>query len=60
MPVSELDDYPGVAANRSEVRVQRGQQQIVGLFNTADGRLAYAELPCKLDLGQFGGLTQRS
>ena len=37
MPVGELDDHPGVAANGLEVCVQCGKQQIVRLFNAADG-----------------------
>ena len=60
MPVSELNDHPGVAANGLEVRVQSGQQQIVRLFDTTDRRLAHAELLRQLNLGQIRSLTQRS
>jgi len=54
--VGEGDDDAGAAANSSEVGVEGGQEQVVGLLDAADGGLGDSEPAGELGLGELGGL----
>jgi hypothetical protein len=55
--VGEGDDEAGAAADGCEVRVEGGQEQVVGLFDAADSGLGDAESAGELGLGEVGGLA---
>jgi hypothetical protein len=54
----EGDDDAGAAADGSGVGVEGGQEQVVGLFDAADGGLSDSEAAGELGLGEFGGLPE--
>ena len=56
MAVGEGDDDAGAASDGSEVGVEGGQEQVVGLFDAADGGLGDSEPAGEFGLGEFGGL----
>ena len=58
MAVGEGDDDAGLAADGSEVGVEGGQEQVVGLFDAADGGLGDPKPAGELGLGEFGGLPE--
>ena len=58
MAVGEGDDDAGAAADGSEVGVEGGQEQVVGLFDAADGGLGDSEPSGELGLGELGGLPE--
>ena len=45
MAVGEGDDDAGAAADGSEVGVEGGQEQVMGLFDAADGGLGDSSRP---------------
>jgi hypothetical protein len=52
------DDDAGAVADGSEVGVEGGQEQVVGLLDAADGGLGDAEAAGELGLGELGGLAE--
>ena len=55
MTVGECDNDADPAADGSEVGVEGGQEQVVGLLYAADSGLGDTEPACELDLGEVGG-----
>lgn len=58
MAVGEGDDDAGAAADGSEVGVEGGQEQVVGLLDAADGGLGDAEAAGEVGLGELSGLPE--
>lgn len=58
MAVSKGDDDTDPAADGSQVGVEGGQEQVVGLLYAADGGLGDSEPAGELGLGELGALPE--
>ena len=60
MAVAEGDDDAGPAADGSQVGVEGGQEEVVGLLDAGRWQPGLPKLAGEFDLGEVGGLPEGS